>query len=104
MESRTARWSSLIAGSLHEARRFGAIDETGGAVVPQEQCLGDVVHGRCSRPGMTPDGEQQLVLSGSETLAARLLLAPADEAAQVGAEPQQELVVVVAEILIGHPK
>ena len=75
----------------------GAVDEPGRAVVAKKQRFGDVADCRCPAPAMTAYREQQLVLRGGETFARGLLLAPAQEPAQLGAELEQPLVVVVGE-------
>ena len=74
---------------------LGAVDEPDRAVVAQHEVAGDVADRRPARVAVAADGEQQLVLGGREARGLGVLLAPAQEAAQTGAQLQQPSVVLV---------
>ena len=69
------------------------VDQADGSVVAQKEVLGHVADGRSAPVGMTPDGEQQLVLGRRDAGRLGLLLAPAQEATEPGAELEQPPVV-----------
>lgn len=76
-----------------EPCRLGAVHELTGAVVAQEQLLGDLTDRR-SRVVTEPlDHDEELVLRGGEPRGERLLLAPPQEPAQRCSEREQPLVV-----------
>ncbi len=79
-----------------------AIDQAGRAVVAQQQSLGDVADGRFPWTGVPPYGEEELVLRGRESFAFGFLLAPAEEAPQLGAELEQSSVVRIRGLSVGH--
>jgi hypothetical protein len=72
---------------------LGSIDQADCAVVAQQQVFGHVADGRPAPIGMTPNGEQQLVLSRRDAGRLGLLLAPAQEAPEPGAELEQPAVI-----------
>lgn len=74
-----------VLGALEQPGRDGAVDQADGAVVPEEQVIGDVSDGRSGRVVMTSDREQELMLGGGEAGGAGVLLAPAQEAPQIRA-------------------
>jgi hypothetical protein len=88
--------------ALHEAGDLGPIDQLDGAVVAQEEVVGDVADGGRVGPGMAADGEQQLVLLGGEPDGGRLLTTPVQELAQCRAEGEQPLVIAVLETFYRH--
>src|SRR3954454_7613986 len=68
-----------ILGALEQLGGHGAVDESDGAVMAQEQVVGDVSDGRSGRVVMTSDGQQELMLGGSEAGGVGVALAPAQE-------------------------
>jgi len=74
-----------VLGALEQPGRDGAVDEADGAVMSEEQVIGDVSDGRSGRVVMTSDREQELMLGGGEAGGAGVLLAPAQEAPQIRA-------------------
>jgi hypothetical protein len=79
----------------HEARGLGPIHQLDRAVVTQQERIRDVADRRSSITAMTTHHEQQLVLRGGEPRGRGLLLAPSEEATQLGPELQQALIVNV---------
>jgi len=69
------------------------IHQADDAVPLQHQVVGDVADRRRRRARVTANGEQELVLSGSQADRRRLLLAPAEETTKSVAELEQPLVV-----------
>ena len=57
------RWS-LVGSTADQPGGFGPVDELDGAVVPEQEYLGDVSDGRPVPVLLTPYGEQELVLAG----------------------------------------
>jgi hypothetical protein len=84
-----------VLGALEQPGRDGPVDEADGAVMPEEQVVGDVSDGRSGRVVMTSDREQELMLGGGEASRVGVLLAPAQEAPQIRAQLQQTAVVLV---------
>ena len=70
-----------------------SVDQPDRAVMAQEQVLGHVADRRTAPIGMTSNGEQQLMLGRRDAGRLGLLLAPAQEAAEPGAELEQPPVV-----------
>ena len=86
-----------VDAAADEPRGRGTVDESDDAVMPEEQRVGDVANRRSGRISGAADGEKQLMLGRGETRGGGLLLAPAQEAAQAGAELEESLVVLVGE-------
>ena len=82
-----------VGGAFDETLRFGAVDETDGAVVTQQEVAGDVPDRWASRAWVAFDREQQLVLRGGEVLGVGLSFAPAQEVSEAGPELEQPLVI-----------
>jgi hypothetical protein len=74
---------------------LGAIDKPHRAVVAQHEVAGHVADGRPAWVVVAAYREQQLVLGGGQAGGLGVLLAPAQEAAQAGAQLQQAPVVLV---------
>jgi chloride channel protein, CIC family len=81
---------------------FGTVDELDGAVVPEQQCFGNVTDGRSAPPLLTPDREQELMLCRCEANRHGLFFAPVQEAAEASAERKEALVVGVTKISSHH--
>ena len=90
-----------IAHPLQHAELLSPVDQLDGRVVPDEQVVGDVVDGRAGRVGVTPHGQQQLVLARGQPVRGRLLGAPMLELPQPRPNGEQPRVTVVADGL-GH--
>lgn len=91
-----------ITGAAEVAGLDRAIDQAGCAVVSQHQHLGNVADGRFVRPGVPADGEEELMLRGSEPFALGFLFAPVEEPPQLRAELEQSSVVRVRELSVRH--
>jgi hypothetical protein len=96
-----------VADAFDEACSGTAVDELDGAVVAQQQMLGDVTDrrtvGRAESGVMTTHGEEQLVLGGGEAHPPRLGLAPAEESAQTVTEVEEAGEVGVRQPLVRQP-
>jgi hypothetical protein len=88
----TVRWV-LHAGQ--ETGRPGPLDQLDRAVVSQQERVRDITDRRARFPRMASDGEQELMLRGSQSDDPRLLFAPVQEAPKPGPEIQQAAIVVV---------
>lgn len=80
---------AIVADPADQGRLVGAIDQTHGAVVLQQQVIGYFADGRTTKIVMTSHRKQQLVLGRREPCCTRLLLTPALEAAQSGPQRQE---------------
>ena len=80
-----------------ETERLGTVCQTHGAVVSQEQLVGDVPNGWSAGVGMSSHDEEQLMLSRRESDVPGLLLAPVKEAAKTGAKLEQCSVLVAVD-------
>jgi len=80
------------------------VHETRRTVVLEQQRVGHVADGGPALVVVPAHGEEQLVLGRGEALAAGLLLAPAEEPPQLGAEAEQAGVVGVGERPFGSHK
>jgi chloride channel protein, CIC family len=78
-----------------ESERLRAADELDGAVVPQQERIGDVADGRAVRIPRSADREEKLVLRGCEVGLGRPLLAPVQESPQLRSELEQPAIVGV---------
>lgn len=87
----------LVASARDEARGIGAVDETDGGVMAQEQVVGDLADRRSPWIRVAADGEQELMLGRRQPGGCRLLLAPAQEATQPGAQGEQLRVCLIAQ-------
>jgi hypothetical protein len=76
----------VIAPSLHQPGRLGAVDQLDGAVMTEQQVAGQVADGRAAPSAVAFDCQQQLMLGRSQADVARLSLGPVLEAAQASAE------------------
>ena len=85
----------VVLAARDQPGLLGAIDEPDRAVMAQHEVAGDVADGRSARVVMTADGEQQLVLGRGEARGLGVLLAPAQEPAQTGAQLEEPPVVLV---------
>jgi hypothetical protein len=85
----------VILAARDQSSLLGAIDEADRTVVAQDEVAGDIPDGRSARVAVTADGEQQLVLGRCEACGLSVLLAPAQEPAQTGAQLEQAPVVLV---------
>lgn len=88
----------VVAPSLHQLGRLGAVNQLDGAVMTQQQIAGEIPDGRALRSWVALDRQQQLVLGRCQADLARLGLAPVQEPAQAGPECQQVLVVVLGQL------
>lgn len=82
---------AAIAVALDQAVADGTVDQPDRAVVAQHQIVGDFADGRSGGVRMTPYREQELVLGWRQTSCLGLMVTPADEAAQAGAQLQEML-------------
>lgn len=80
------------AGPPDEARRFCAVHETHGAVVPEKEVVGDLADGRAIGPVVPADREEQLVLRRGEPGCSSLLGAPSLEVAEARTQGQKACV------------
>ena len=87
-----------IGDPADQAGRLRPVRQAHRAVVPHVEVRGDLADGGAGRVGMSPYGQQQLVLGGRQPTGAGLVLAPVDEAAQRGAQLQEPAVVLLREI------
>jgi hypothetical protein len=90
---------ALVVGvglASHQSGGLGAVDQFDGAVVAQQQVVGNVADRGSPTIGVAADGEQELMLPRGQAGCLGLLFAPSQEAAQSGTEAEKPLVVVVA--------
>src|SRR5262245_53431448 len=85
----------VVGNAPHEVDILGTIHELDGAVVPEQQRLGDLADRRPAPVGISAYGEEELVLRGGDPDRLCLRLAPAQEVAEAGAEGQKALIVTV---------
>jgi len=78
-----------VVPTLHESRRLGAVHQFDGTVVPDQQTVCNVTDRGAAFAAMTPDDEQQLMLSRREPDRHRLLLAVLQELPDCGAKFEQ---------------
>ena len=86
-----------IVLAADQPRAGRPVDQADRAVVPQQERRRDVAEGRPAAVRMAPDREQELVLGGRDAERLGLLLAPVEEAPELGAEAEEPLVVRVVE-------
>ena len=86
-----------VVVAADEPRVLGPVHEADGAVVPEQELLGDIPDGRLGRIRMPPDDQEELMLGGRQPDDLGLLFAPAQEAAQTRAELQEAAVLVVSD-------
>ncbi len=79
----------FVSGPTHQTGHNSAVNETYRTVVDKEQIVGYFSDRRTTGVIMPSDGQQQLVLGGSEACDARLALAPAFEMAEPSPQGQQ---------------
>ena len=87
-----------VAHPLDQPGRVSPVHESDRAVVAEEEVVGHLPDGRTAPVGVATDGEQQLVLGRREAGGLRLLVAPAKETSQAGAQCQKVLVVGVPQL------
>ena len=87
-----------VAHPLDQPSRVGPIHESHRAVVAEEEVVRHLPDGRTAPVGVATDGEQQLVLGRREAGGLRLLVAPAKEASQAGAQCQKVLIIGVPQL------
>jgi hypothetical protein len=75
-----------VRDALDQAGVLGAIHEGDGAVVTEQQVAGGLADRRPALVVMAADGQEQLVLGGRDARRLGLLLAPAQEPPQAGAQ------------------
>jgi hypothetical protein len=80
-----------VGGPADQTCRFRPVHELDGAVMTQEQVAGQLANGRRIAARMPPDRHEQLVLYVGQSGPNGLVLAPALEPAQAGAEGEQVL-------------
>src|SRR3954454_3107550 len=88
-----------ITFASHEAVLRGTVDEADGAVVTEEESLGDVAHRRATDIVVAAHREEQLMLAGGHPERLSLFLAPAEEAADLGSEDQQPSVIAPGQLV-----
>ena len=86
-----------VALPAEESGGLSPIDELGCGVVPEEERVRHLLDRRPLGIGTAAHRQEELVLCRREPLGLRLLLAPIEEPAQLGAEPQEVLVVAIGE-------
>ncbi len=91
-----------IGSTADQPGGFGSVDELDGAVVLEQEYLGDVSNGRPAPVLPAPNREQELVLRRGEPDRRGLFFAPVQEAAEAGAELEEPPVVNVGKILLHH--
>lgn len=88
-----------VGYTLEQPRRLGTVDELDGAVVAQQEVLGDVTDRGWF--AVASHGQEQLVLGPREPDRARLIIAPVQEAAETVAEREQAGEIAIAERIGG---
>lgn len=78
-----------VVDPFDEAEGGGSLHQADGAVMTYEQVVGDVGDGRALAAGMSPHGDQQLVLCRAQPDRRGLRLAPVEEPAEGNPEGQQ---------------
>lgn len=86
-----------VRAATHQAGGFGPIDQLDDTVMTQDQLGREITHGRITRLGTAPHGEEELVLGRGDSGVGGTLLGPVEIAAEAGAEGEETLVVLVAE-------
>ncbi len=86
-----------VAYPLDQLGRHRPVHQPDGAVVAQQEVVGDLTDGRAAAVRVPPDGEQELLLRRRQSRRLSLLLAPAHKAPQPGPQGQQILVVGVSQ-------
>jgi hypothetical protein len=66
-----------VGAAGYQSGGLGAIDESDGAVVAQQQVVGDVADGRAARVCVAADGEQELMMRRGQAGRLGLPFAPA---------------------------
>ena len=85
-----------IRSPADEPGPLGPVDELDDGVVAQEEVVGEIADRRTAL--VPPHGEQELVLCRGQPSSLRLLLAPAQEAAEAVAEAEETPVLGVVEV------
>jgi hypothetical protein len=91
-----------IGAAPHETGYLSPIDQFDRAVMPQQQVIREIPHGRRLVAGMTLDRYEQLMLDMGQPGFASLIFTPALEPAQAAAERQQVLEVSAVLGLLRH--
>jgi hypothetical protein len=84
-----------VRAARDQSGLLGAVDEPHRAVGAQHEVPGDIADRWSVLIAVTADREQELVLGGRQAGGLGVLLAPAQEPAQAGAELEQPSVVIV---------
>jgi hypothetical protein len=84
-----------VGHTLEQSCRLGPVDELDGAVVAQQEMLGDVTDRGWL--AVAANCQEQLVLRSCQSDRARLIIAPMQETAETVAEREQAGEVTVAE-------
>ncbi len=87
-----------VTFAADETERLGAVCQTDGAVVSQQQLIGDVPNRRSAGIGMSPHDEEQLMLSGREPDGTGLFFAPVQEGPETGSKLEQRPVLIVVDL------
>src|SRR5581483_3707222 len=72
----------VVSGPSHEPEFLGPADEADGAVMTNQQVVGNVGDRRAARIAVTSDGDEKLMLRGGQSDRRRLGLAPMAELPQ----------------------
>lgn len=86
-----------VRAATHQAGGLGPIDELDDTVMTQEQLGREITHGRITRLGTAPHGEEELVLGRGDPGLDGTFLGPVEIAAEAGAEGEETLVVLITE-------
>lgn len=85
----------LVADPLDQTQGVHPVDELAGGVRLDEQLVRDLTDRRARLPGLTTDGQQQLVLGVGEPVGVSRVTAPLVEAPERGPELEQTPVLVI---------
>ena len=83
-----------VAHAPDQSRLLRPVHQSDNAVVAEQQVVGDLADGWSSGVGVTPDGQEKLMLRWGQPGAGALFLAPPEEPTQIGPQLQQELVLL----------
>ena len=86
-----------VALAADQPGGIGAVDELDGAVVAEEQVVGDLADGRSAGVIVAMDGEEQLMLVRGQPGRLGLLFAPAQEATEPVSQREQPCVFLLGQ-------